>query len=190
MFKLALALGVSGVAGEAITGTAATLDDLLSSGKNSIVKYLAPWWGHCKSMKPAYDQLGAKYADSSSVQIIDVDCTVHQDACSARGVQGYPTIKYYTDGDTEGKDYQSGRDYDSMEKFVKDTLEKPCLVSSGEGCVEKEKTYIDKFKAKGKDKVGSELERLTKMSSGSMKADKKQWLSQRMHILKGLSDEL
>ena len=33
-------------------------------------------------MKPAFDQLGDEYASSSSVAIMDVDCTVHQDLCS------------------------------------------------------------------------------------------------------------
>ena len=66
--------------------------------------------------------------------------------CKKNNQQNPKHQRYYVDGDTEGKDYQSGRDYDSLEKFVKDTLEKPCVVSSGEGCVEKEKTYIDKFK--------------------------------------------
>lgn len=32
-------------------------------------------------MKPDYDKLGAEYEGSSSVNIVDVDCTVHQDLC-------------------------------------------------------------------------------------------------------------
>ena len=73
-------------------------------------------------MKPAFDQLAAEYESSSSVAIVDVDCTVHQDVCTkvfahtarrthelrSRGVQhgvsGYPTIKYWQDG--EVKDYK------------------------------------------------------------------------------------
>jgi len=55
-------------------------------------------------MKPAFDQLAAEYESSSSVAIVDVDCTVHQDVCTKHGVSGYPTIKYWQDG--EVKDYK------------------------------------------------------------------------------------
>jgi len=55
-------------------------------------------------MKPDYDKLGTEYEGSSSVNIVDVDCTVHQDLCGKHGVQGYPTIKYWKDG--EVKDYK------------------------------------------------------------------------------------
>jgi len=136
-------------------------------------------------MKPAFDQLGDEYASSSSVAIMDVDCTVHQDLCSKYDVKGYPTIKYWLDG--EMKDYQQGRTYDDMKKFVTDSLEKKCSVADGEGCTDKEKKYIETRKSKDKAANDKELERLTKMASGSsMKAELKQWLFQRLNILKGL----
>lgn len=141
-------------------------------------------------MKPAYDKLGDTFEGSSSVGIFDVDCTVEQDLCSTKGVSGYPTIKYYKDGDKEGKDYQGGRDFDSLEKFVKEELERPCDVSTTEGCTDKETTYINKMKAKEAEKRTKELERLEGMSGKSMTSDKKAWVSQRMHILKGLHTEL
>ena len=101
-----------------------------------------------KSMKPQWDALAESYADSSSVGVYDVDCTVEGELCQKHGVQGYPTIKYYKDGDKEGQKYLSGRDAASLKTFVKDTLERPCVVSSGEGCTDKEKKYIEKQKAK------------------------------------------
>ena len=72
-------------------------------------------------MKPDWDKLGETYAGSSSVMIGDADCTgLAQDICNELGVQGYPTIKYFVDGDTEGQKYNGGRDYDSLVKFVKE----------------------------------------------------------------------
>ena len=59
-------------------------------------------------MKPDWDKLGAIYAESSSVIIVDVDCTAEgQGTCAKMGVQGYPTIKYFLAGDKKGKDYQA-----------------------------------------------------------------------------------
>jgi len=137
-------------------------------------------------MKPAYDKLAAEFEASSSVGIVDVDCTKHQDLCGKHGVKGYPTIKYWLDG--EAKDYQGGRSYDDLKKFVTETLDKPkCAVADQSACNEKEKKYITTRQAKDKEANTKELERLTKMAAGSsMKAELKQWLHQRLNILKQL----
>ena len=41
-----------------------------------------------------------------------------------------------------------------------------------------------KWKDKPAEEIKAQLERLTKMSGGSMKPDLKKWLSQRLNILK------
>jgi thiol-disulfide isomerase/thioredoxin len=59
------------------------------AGKSAFVKFLAPWWGHCKSMKPDWDKLAEEFADSQKVVIADVDCTASGKAlCEKYGVQG------------------------------------------------------------------------------------------------------
>ena len=142
-------------------------------------------------MKPAYDKLGAEYKDSSSVLIADVDCTKEDKLCGDKGVQGYPTIKYYTaETGKDGTDYNSGRDYDSLVKFVQENLEVKCLTSDPKECSDKEKGFIEKMKAAGKDEVEKQLKRLQTMAGGSMKADLKKWVMQRIGILKQLSTEL
>ena len=62
-------------------------------------------------MKPAWDQLGAEYADSTSVLIGDADCTASgKDLCEEYEVRGYPTIKYFTsETGPKGADYNGGR---------------------------------------------------------------------------------
>ena len=65
-------------------------------------------------MKQDWEDLGSEYEGSSSVLIGDVDCTVHSGLCSKHGVQGYPTIKYYKDGDKNGESYNGGRSKDAL----------------------------------------------------------------------------
>ena len=62
-------------------------------------------------MKPAWDQLGSEYADSTSVLIGDADCTAGgKDLCEEFEVRGYPTIKYITsETGPKGEDYNGGR---------------------------------------------------------------------------------
>jgi len=136
-------------------------------------------------MKPAWDQLGAEYAASSSVVVADVDCTVEDELCQQQGVQGYPTIKYW-DGSGDAKDYNGGRDFDSLKSFVGDNLEVKCDVNDQEKCTQKEKDYITKMKAKGADDIKKQKDRLSGMLSGKMTPEAKQWLVQRLNILKQL----
>ena len=52
-----------------------------------------------------------------------------------------------------------------------------------DGCTDKEKDYIKKMQAKGAADVAKQHERLSKMKGSSMKADLRQWWSQRLNIL-------
>ena len=145
-------------------------------------------------MKPAWDQLGDEYAASSSVLIGDADCTDSaEELCEQFEIRGYPTIKYFLDGDTKGEDYQGGRDFDSLKKFVEETLEVKCDVKDPTECSDKEKAYIEKMKGKTAEERLKQLQRLETMKDGKMKPELKQWLVQRLRILKGLGagdDEL
>ena len=139
-------------------------------------------------MKPAWDQLGDEYSTSSSVVIADVDCTVESELCGDYGVQGYPTIKYFTsEGDAKGEDYQGGRSFDDLKQFVADTLEVKCLLTDDAGCSDKEKEFMDKWKGKPKAEAEAQLARLSKMVGGTMAPDLKKWVAQRMGILKQLT---
>jgi len=138
-------------------------------------------------MKPAWDKLGDEYKDSSSVVIADVDCTVETELCSTHGVSGYPTIKYYKDGDKEGESYSGGRDFDGLKKFTVDNLEVKCDVNDPVGCTEKESKYIQTATSKGDEWVAKQQTRLEGMLGGGMKASLKQWIVQRLNILKQVS---
>ena len=125
-------------------------------------------------MKADWDKLGAKYAKSSSVMIVDVDCTVHQSVCSKHGVKGYPTIKYFMAGSGKGKDYQQGRDYASLAKFVASTLDKAqCDALTGKGCKPIEKKFIDANKDKSAEEL-KEMLNARKEELKTVKAEKKE----------------
>lgn len=140
-------------------------------------------------MKPAWDKLGDEYAGSSSVLIADVDCTADGESlCQKYNVGGYPTIKYFVDGDMDGQDYQGGRDFDSLKAHVEEKLEVKCDIKNPTDCSEKEIKYMEKMKGKSSDEIKAQLTRLDGMKGSSMKPELKQWLVQRLRILKALSN--
>merc|ERR1719424_2790660 len=124
--------------------TPSTWDASLASGKSLFVKFFAPWCGHCKKMKPDWDKLADELADSSKVLIADVDCTADgKPLCDAKGVKGFPTIKYFSPPDEEGEDYKGGRDFDSLKKFALE-LGPGCSVDAPENCSDElKKTLSD-----------------------------------------------
>jgi len=134
-------------------------------------------------MKPDWDKLSSEF-EGSSVVVGDVDCTVHRDICSEYGVQGYPTVKYFEDGET--KDYNGARSFEALKKHA-ESLAVKCLVDNTEGCNEKEVKFIGLAKSKDAAWVTKQIARLTKMKAGKMKADLKQWIVQRVNILNQMS---
>jgi len=139
-------------------------------------------------MAPDWNELADDYAGSSSVLIGDADCTADgEELCGKFEVRGYPTIKYFKDGDIwEGEDYPGGRDLESLREFVKENLEVKCDVNDQKDCTDKEKGYIEKMKVKSAEDRKKQLDRLEAMKDGKMKPELKQWLVQRLRILKGL----
>ena len=139
-------------------------------------------------MKPAWDKLSAEYADSTSVVVADADCTGDgKPLCDKNGVSGYPTIKYF---DGEGAhDYSGGRDFDSLKKFVDETLVAKCLIEDQSECSEKEQKYIAKYQPICEDKAvcATNLEKLKKKAKNPMSKKNRVWMAQRIQILSQLA---
>jgi len=171
--------------------TKAKFQDLVvDSGKNAFIKFFAPWCGHCKAAKPVWDRLGGDYESSASVLIGDVDCTVETDLCSDFGVRGYPTIKYFTaETGKDGETYSGPREYDVLNKFIKEKLEVLCSVQDPSSCSDKERSFMEKMQERGPEAVTAQITRLEIMMTGKMKAELRTWMAQRMNILRQLAGD-
>lgn len=109
-------------------------------------------------MKPDWDKLEKKFKDSDVVTIADVDCTAAgKPLCEKVGVSGYPTIKYWLAGNKSAKDYQGGRDLNSLTSFTESTFKAACDPTTGKGCNEQEKRYIEKIQPKSVEELQTEL---------------------------------
>jgi protein disulfide-isomerase A1 len=95
-----------------------TFDDAIKANKYLLVKFVAPWCGHCKSLEPVYAAAAKSLAESGSeIKLATVDATIEQDLAQKFEVKGYPTIKFFSDGTTF--EYTGGRAQDDIINWLK-----------------------------------------------------------------------
>lgn len=66
---------------------------IAKSNHTSIVEFYAPWCGHCKNLKPAYEKAAKNLQGLAKVAAIDCDEDANKQFCGSMGVQGFPTLK-------------------------------------------------------------------------------------------------
>mmetsp|Transcript_28932 Transcript_28932/g.48043 ORF Transcript_28932/g.48043 Transcript_28932/m.48043 type:complete len:231 (+) Transcript_28932:175-867(+) len=107
-------------------------------------------------MKPDWDTLAEEFKDSKSLLIASVDCTAEgKPLCSRFNVEGFPTLKSFEPPNTEGEEYEGGRELDELRAHAK---------SLGPGCspITKDKCSTDDL---------AELEALSDLQADELEAE-------------------
>ncbi|XP_076157581.1 protein disulfide isomerase family A, member 8 [Alosa pseudoharengus] len=94
----------------------ADFDYLAAEQETMLVKFYAPWCGHCKKLAPDFELAASRL--KGIVALAKVDCTSNTDTCSRFGVTGYPTLKIFRSGE-ESSAYDGPRTADGMVKYMK-----------------------------------------------------------------------
>lgn len=93
-------------------------------------------------MKPDWDKLMDEYKDSETQLIADADCTAEgKPVCDSNGVKGFPTLKYGDPSDLQ--DYQGGRTFDALKKFIDEELKPSCSPANIDLCDDDKKKEIE-----------------------------------------------
>ncbi|OWZ10235.1 Protein disulfide-isomerase domain [Phytophthora megakarya] len=97
--------------------TTAFEEQVLNSKDPWLIKFYAPWCGHCKRLAPTWNKLSRTLKENgSTVKVAKVDCTAHRRVCSRFGVNGYPSLFYINDGQVYR--YKGGRSLPAFLDFV------------------------------------------------------------------------
>lgn len=99
---------------------------IAKSNYTSIVEFYAPWCGHCKSLKPAYESAAKSLAGLAKVAAVNCDEEFNKPFCGTMGVQGFPTLKIVRPGKKPGRptveDYQGQRVAKAIIDAVKEKI--------------------------------------------------------------------
>lgn len=117
-FFAGLLLGVT-ASGDVLEYTDSNFDELITSHEVALVKFYAPWCGHCKRMAPEFEKAATKLkANDPPITLIKVDCTVEKTTCDKFGVKGFPTLKIFRNG-LESQSYEGPREADGIVKYMR-----------------------------------------------------------------------
>lgn len=104
--------------------TAAAFKDIVGREPSILVMFYAPWCGHCKAMKPEYTDAAAKMKEKKIEGILAaVDATKEPSLASQFNIKGYPTVKYFKDGEFAFD--VNFRTADKIIEFMNDPKEQP-----------------------------------------------------------------
>ncbi|KAI4365711.1 hypothetical protein MLD38_021675 [Melastoma candidum] len=116
--SLVFALVTVVAADDVVVLTEENFEKEVGRDRGALVKFYAPWCGHCKKLAPDYEKLGSSFKKAKSVLIGKVDCDEHKSVCSKYGVSGYPTIQWFSKGSLEPKKYEGPRTAEALAEFV------------------------------------------------------------------------
>lgn len=89
----------------------------IAENSKLLVEFYAPWCGHCKKLAPEYAGAAQVLAQQNPPMFIGkVDATVHSNLAQKYGVQGYPTLKWFVNG--EPTEFNGGRTKDEIVNWI------------------------------------------------------------------------
>ncbi|KAF8071937.1 protein disulfide isomerase [Lyophyllum atratum] len=150
----------------------------LDPSKNVLVSFTAPWCGHCKNMKPAYEQVASTFKSESDCIVANVDGDDKKNAELGKkyGVSGFPTIKFFSKDNKEPTDYQGGRTEADFVAFLNEKCGTQRAVGGGltnqAGRLPELDILANKFLAAGaeaRDKIFKEASLLTASAGATSK---------------------
>lgn len=108
-------------AGNVRTVVGKNFHDIVGKDDDVLLEFYAPWCGHCKALEPKYEELATELKDVKGLIIAKCDST--QNEIDGINIAGFPTIKFFPKGSSEGKEYEGEREVDGFKKYLEEHSE-------------------------------------------------------------------
>jgi protein disulfide isomerase family A protein 3 len=93
----------------------------------ALIMFYAPWCGHCKHLKPFFEEAADKMVKSvPNAKFARLDCTTQTKTCKDMDVSGYPTVKFFKNG-VYNKEFDGQRNTESLIQFMKKNCKDPSV---------------------------------------------------------------
>lgn len=136
--------------GDVVKLDAKNFDSRVTNAKEDVywlVKYYAPWCGHCKKLAPEWTKaakaLKKEVGDKAKLGAVDCDDATNKALCAKFNVNGFPTLKGFAARGKESHDFDGARDADGIVQFVKTKL--AAKTTASEDKLAPKLTYHDAF---------------------------------------------
>lgn len=116
--------------------------EILENDFDILVKFYAPWCGHCKKLAPIYQALAEALSSNKKLKLYEVDVTKND--IEGHNIEGLPTIKFFPGKDKSNViNYSGERTEDEIAKFLKEKCSHPIEIPEYKAKDEKEKGKDD-----------------------------------------------
>ncbi|KNB42381.1 protein disulfide-isomerase, partial [Blastocystis sp. subtype 4] len=93
-------------------------DEAIKQHESLLVKFYAPWCGHCKKLAPEYAAAAKELKElNPPLYLAEVDATACPKLSKRFAIKGYPTLKFFKNGNAV--DYDSGRSKEDIVNYMK-----------------------------------------------------------------------
>ena len=93
-------------------------DQEISKHEMLLIEFYAPWCGHCKTLEPEWNKAAEILSKRNPPLLLaKVDATANNELSKRFSISGFPTIKFYTNGNYV--DYNGGRKAEDIVSWYK-----------------------------------------------------------------------
>lgn len=117
-------------------------EEVIKNDQDVLVKFYAPWCGHCKKLEPIYKSLAESLAQYKTLKFMEIDATKND--VVGHPVQGFPTLMLFLGKDkTKVETYNGDRSEGDLAKFLKEKCSHPIEIPELKTQDEKKKNVDD-----------------------------------------------